>query len=324
MVRVRHRKKKPLIWRLAPGLSALLLAGGIGYYFIEPEFTSASMPGSSSVSNSVPRAVEPSLPTMPEALPADYTDTVTSLCMPFVTAKIECAVSYVISESEPVGGVVSQVPAPGLVGDSVQLVYSKGPAQVVVPILSGLSKADAIERLWSAGLLPRRKTTTDAPAEARTVVDTSVPPSTTVENGSTVDLTYSSGNVLIPNWIGKPKELVEAEANQYGIRVEFKERESPSTDDVVLKQDSAGKSVPFRTVIQVVVSKASEKLNTLPNVVGMTRDQAIALLASQGFVKITTVVNGTSKDAVVVSMKPEAGGSSALGNEIIITVASPQ
>lgn len=322
MAQGKHRKEtsKPSLSSKALLFLALvplaLIAAGV--YFWAP------LPGQADRSPRLTEAeAEENLdPLLPEALPATYGATEATLCAPFTALDVTCSATFTIDETAPVGMLTAQEPAAGERSTAVELTYSKGPARVTVPILSGLPKNEAQELIWAAGLAPGKLTSKDAPITEGLVIDSSLEPSTKVSNGSTIDLTYSTGKITVPTWLGKTQELVEAEAKEFGVRVIFRERTSTETAGTVLVQSSAGKRIPFeREVIIVIAKPEASEATALPDVVGMKQDEAISLLASQGFLKITTVVErkkGAAEE--IIAMSPEAGEEVDASTEIVLTV----
>jgi len=107
-----------------------------------------------------------------------------------IGAGLKVKTTEAISPTVAKGGVVSQSPAPGQVhkGDTVALVISKGPAQVVVPDVRKLDAAAATAKLESAGF-----TVTTAPSPTKagvpgTVVSTDPASGRRVDAGSPVTI----------------------------------------------------------------------------------------------------------------------------------------
>lgn len=282
----------------------LLILSGVGAYFIS-------------------KSVQVKLPIIPSAQAvANYGDTTESLCSRFTKKTIKCSVKWSINEIKNNGQLISQNPLKGIRGSAVSLDYSRGPAQVNVPILAGLTKIDAEKILWSAGLKLGLTKTENEAAPKDTVISSSIKPSTEVSNGTAIDLIYSSGKIKVPNWIDKPKELVEAEASELGVQILFTEKNSNKTLGTVINQTAAGSLIDFNESISVVLAKQNlTKTVLLPNVVGMNKSEAISLLASKGFLKITAVtkLDPTATSEKVVAMKPAPGVIINSATEIVLT-----
>ena len=96
----------------------------------------------------------------------------------------------------PAGDAVKTEPAAGEtveVGSEVTLIVSKGPKQVTVPDVVGLSEAAAKTAIKDAGLKPGEVSQAEAEAPAGTVLSQDPGADSTVDQNSTVALTVSSG-----------------------------------------------------------------------------------------------------------------------------------
>src|SRR5947208_830832 len=95
-------------------------------------------------------------------------------------------------------------------------------AQVKVPKLAGLARADAETALTNAKLVVNTVTTANANVPAGNVIDTKPPADTTVDEGSTVNLEVSSGpaaQVKVPNLAGSAQADAETALKNAGLSV---------------------------------------------------------------------------------------------------------
>src|SRR5262245_2909931 len=169
-----------------------------------------------------------------------------------------------------------------LIGLVVWLLVSGGDNETkTVPAVQGIPLEQAVQRLESAGFeVEMANEANDAPSG--TVVAQDPGAGTEAEEGSTVQLTVSSGpdTVAVPNAVG----LAEAEARDRlvaaGFQVEstgvFSERE-PGT--VASQTPAAGAAAKPGSTVSIEVSKGTG-LVQVPNVVGLTRGQAEAELSN--------------------------------------------
>lgn len=313
----RHKKKRPLIQRLAPLALTLLVGAGV-FYFMAPESVSPAI-RSEQVEQASPVIEEPGLLA---ARAATFEDTPESLCQPFVDVEVQCIAVFEINETVPVGAVVSQSPAPGEPANSVKVVYSKGPSIVTVPILAGFDRKEVAKVVWESGLTLGTVNKKTAAAPPGVIVSSSLAPSSQVANGAVINLRFSSGFVKVPDWTGKTKEFVVAEAREFGLTVRFMEKNSKKTPGTVIAQSKKSGKIVFSKEIVITLAKGAvtEEVE-LPDVVGMKQDEAISLLASLGFIKITTVPTGAdTKTPVVISMSPAAESPTDPAREIVLTV----
>jgi serine/threonine-protein kinase len=126
-------------------------------------------------------------------------------------------------------------------GTAVDVVVSSGPAQVPVPTLVGLSRAEALNALTSAGLTlgSLDQKASDLPAD--TVLSSDPPEDTLVDEGSAVSLVVSSGKVKVPDVRGETEAQAKADLGNAGFNVVVITQEDGSVDaGTVLAQSPSG------------------------------------------------------------------------------------
>lgn len=187
--------------------------------------------------------------------------------------------------SVPAGTVMSSDPPQDqtLHKDSVvTLVVSSGPRQMDVPALVGLTQDEAAAAL-SAQALAVGSTTSifDGDVEKGRVISASLPdggevPAVLPET-STIDLVVSLGG--IPNVVGLTEDEAAAAAKEAGLALDRSGEDWSDTvaAGVVLTQANPEAPATTGDTVSVVVSKGPEPV-AVPNVVGMTRDEAKAAL----------------------------------------------
>ena len=113
-----------------------------------------------------------------------------------------------VSEEEspaPAGEVIRQTPSAGSEvepGSTISIVVSRGEAQVTVPNVIGQLRADAVQALRDAGLVPSvQEQETDVPSQVGRVTDQFPPPGAAVTRGTEVTVVVgkqASGAVTTP------------------------------------------------------------------------------------------------------------------------------
>ena len=146
-------------------------------------------------------------------------------------------------------------------------------------------------------------------------------------NGTVVDVVVSTGRVTVPDWTGKTREFIEAEASSLGIQVVFKEKKvNEEAPGIALNQSVKGKAIASDQTVTVVISKlVSTEKAAIPTVVGKSESEAVSLLASAGFLKIKTVSQPAKNvnKSTVTRVAPEEGTEVLVGQEITLYVATP-
>jgi serine/threonine-protein kinase len=141
--------------------------------------------------------------------------------------------------------VIRTDPGPGRPAErnsAVTMVVSSGPAQVTVPSVVGETQEDAFARLREEGLSPAaRERPSNKPVD--TVIEQSPAAGQEVEEGSTVTLFVSNGEVReIPDVIGSPQSEAEADLEDagFGVNVRTRPTDQPEEDGTVLSQSPRG------------------------------------------------------------------------------------
>jgi serine/threonine-protein kinase len=165
--------------------------------------------------------------------------------------------------------VLSQKPEAGTTvnaGSVIDIVISSGLAKATVPDLSSAkSQDDANKLLGDAGLKLGTITQKDSPTNidvpaAGTVLSQSPAPAATVEAGSAVDVTISSGKVTVPNVVGKSKTQANNDLVNAGFNVQVIYEPGPSKPDGLVLAQTPGKgqgAVPGSTVTLTVAKLVS-------------------------------------------------------------------
>jgi serine/threonine-protein kinase len=126
------------------------------------------------------------------------------------------AKGQVVSTDPPSGGSIEK-------GGTVTLLVSKGPEQVAVPSLLGLSPEDAERRLREVGLeVGTRGAKFSEDVEKGKVISSSPKAETLVKPGRTVDIVVSKGieQVEVPNLLGQQRGDVERQLRELGFDVD--------------------------------------------------------------------------------------------------------
>jgi serine/threonine-protein kinase len=128
--------------------------------------------------------------------------------------------------------------------------------------------------------------------------------------------------VIVPNVEGLPQSEAVANLNTAGLVIMISGHEVSATapDDTILSQAvPAGQSVSKGQVIGVTVATAMPKV---PDVVGKTRDDAVAALKEAGYgVQSESVSHETIAEGQVVSQNPKAGEGLEKAKDVTIQVS---
>ena len=232
-----------------------------------------------------------------------------------------------VRSQAPFDQVVDQDPNPredAEEGSTVVLEVSGGPGTVRVPTVRGLPQAVAIEALDKRDLkatVDRRPSET---IEKGIAVRTVPAAGEEVERGERVQLFVSSGpeQVDVPDVTGLSRDSAADLLAGAGLETAVQERESEEPEDDVISQDpAAGTEVDRGTTVTITVSTGIERVS-VPNVVGLSRRDAVAQLREAGLVAAPREVDVTdpSQDGVVTDQRPAAGIELEKGGQVVIMV----
>lgn len=220
------------------------------------------------------------------------------------------------SDSLDVGLVTQQSPGQGSrleAGASVAVDVVVGPLLRMSPWVIGLGADNAVERLEARGFeVVARDPQFDEVVPAGVVMASFVAGSSVaggllLEPGTRFDLLISSGPIprTVPELVGLPVGDAQARVAATGLVLVEAEREFSETVplDIVISQSSAsGSQAPRDTTITVVVSKGQDR-RPVPDVSGLTIEEATASLESVGLFRSGVSGGGD----IVEGSSPRAG-----------------
>ncbi|MGW0930423.1 Stk1 family PASTA domain-containing Ser/Thr kinase [Streptomyces sp. NPDC002644] len=131
----------------------------------------------------------------------------------------------------------------------------------------------------------------------------------------------------VPSFVGDTKAEARERAGNVGLEVTFTERECEDQpkNRVCSQNPDKGTKLDKGESVALVVSTGAPKAE-VPDVVGMTEDEATEKLEAEGFeVAVENEVNGQQEAGTVLDQDPGDGVEREKGTEITITVAqAPQ
>jgi serine/threonine-protein kinase len=211
-----------------------------------------------------------------------------------------------------------------LLGWAAWALLGGGTKSVRVDDVTGMSLADATEAIEAQGLVVGDTTPQPSEEKKNTVLAQNPPANTEVEEGSTVDLTFSSGpeQVSVPKLVGLPQSEAIAALQSADLKVgEITPRDSDQPAGNVLESNpEEGKQVDVGTEVDLIVSTG---LVEVPDVVGETQSDAEAILSEEGFdPNVVFEETDEAPDGTVISQAPSGGSTASRGTVVTITVAT--
>jgi eukaryotic-like serine/threonine-protein kinase len=227
------------------------------------------------------------------------------------------------------GGVIGTIPPAGArtrTRTKVQVITSKGPEFLLVPDVLGDTQAHAVEALTTAGFSPLVAMAFDETVPKGRVIRQDPDPNAKSERGSTVTVMISEGPppIKIPDLKDQPAANAQAALVSLGFTVTQKQDFSATIQpgNVIRTNPPAGTSAPKGSEVILVVSKGPRTF-PMPNVVGLTKEEATAQLEALGL-SVNTVFLPPSPGSppdIVVYQGPAQGTSVHAGSQVTIYVS---
>jgi serine/threonine-protein kinase len=311
LAKTAHGRRARGWWLLALVLLLAAVAGGTGWYFGGGPGSQVTVPTVNGTSEDAARKA-------------------------LTSAGFTAASDQVYSSTVPTGTVVSSTPGQGTKaakGSKVELHVSQGPQPITIPALAGLSKAQA------------EKAITDAGAVLGTVdeqfvsdVQKGVVVSAAQADGAKADLSkggaYFKGQKVnlvvslgaVPDVTGKTESAAQSALAAVGLK--SAEGTTDYSDDVpqgsVISQAPQNEG-PVRKGDTIVldISKGPQ-LFPVPNVVGMSRDQAKKALSDAGFVPVYSAFWDAVPDGLtkVQSQSPDSSSQQPKGTKVNLGIVA--
>ncbi len=202
--------------------------------------------------------------------------------------------------------------------------FEDTPDQVQVPDLLGMTEQQARAAIGDAGLSVGQPEYVADPDVARDKVIKQDPNRDTfVDPGATVTITVSTGKPMtsVPSVVGQDRAAARTTLENAHLVPVFQEKEADAPRGQVVETDpAAGEQVPEGTRITVFFSDGPEKV---PDVVGMTQEEAEQALKQAGFKAfVTTSADTEEPKGTVINQNPEGGQEEPEGTSVTIVVSS--
>jgi eukaryotic-like serine/threonine-protein kinase len=227
------------------------------------------------------------------------------------------------------GNVVRQDPGDGEKkdkGSTVNVWISSGKGKVTVPDVVGMTQVDATQALMAKGLKVNAKSETNKDKPVGEVLRQNPTGDTEVDAGATVTIVVvaPSNTVAVPSVLTMNQDAAKALLEGMNLQVKVEMIDSTQTGGTVVDQDPKGSvEVEPNSVVTIFVSNAPLPTTVkVPAVVGLTRSQAVAKLATYSL-KANIVYQETPDYApnLVILQDPTAGVEVEKNSTVQITVS---
>ncbi|WP_024876964.1 Stk1 family PASTA domain-containing Ser/Thr kinase [Saccharomonospora piscinae] len=236
--------------------------------------------------------------------------------------------------SDQIGNVIGTNPDPGSeVALDTEIVLSVGtaPEKVEVPPLADMSREAAEAALEEANLtLDPNVTEVEVDDENLygKVIGQDPAEGTEVEQGHAVSIEIGTEPDLVevPNMTSKSFEEAKATLEDAGLTVVRNDVDGEADPGTVVNQTPNGGSVPKGSQVQLDVSNGSQQQIQVPDLTGMTEDEALAALQNAGWegshTTQTEEVSDSEDVGRVTNSNPAAGTSIAKDQQIVLYIGA--
>nr|WP_131764753.1 Stk1 family PASTA domain-containing Ser/Thr kinase [Candidatus Protofrankia californiensis] len=171
-----------------------------------------------------------------------------------------------IESNEPKDQVLDVDPAPGSTTSKtaqVTVTVSKGPGDLAVPDVTGLTQAAATSKLKAMGLTVKTSAFAEATTRKPGVVESTDPAvGTSVIPGDQVIIYVVSPQATVPNVTDQPVDPAKAELERYGFKVVQQSVASSKPTGTVVSQNPGGGSATRGSTVTLYVSQQSTATET--------------------------------------------------------------
>jgi beta-lactam-binding protein with PASTA domain len=237
-----------------------------------------------------------------------------------------------VESGEPVGVVIAQTPEAGTKvdkGSTVTLRVSKGPGQVQVPQVEGLSLQKASSALQKAGLFADSSSQSSDTVPKGQVISADPSEGSLVQKGSHVRLEVSSGpeQVKVPGVVGKDSSTAHSDLQQAGLKFTDEQQFSDTVPEgnVISQSPVAGDEVDKGSEVVLTISKGPD-LAEVPGVTGLTEAEATGQIQDAGL-KVQSKplnVSDQAQNGLVVRQRPQPGTQLKKGRTVVIYIGNFQ
>ena len=194
----------------------------------------------------------------------------------------------------------------------LRLIVSQGTETASVPDVTGSTEKEAMQALKKANFKVAITREFSADVDKGLVVDQTPKGLTSLAVGGTVNLVISKGPdlVVVPKLVGLTEAEAKKELEKAGLKAgQAKKRTTTgTTPGIILEQSvAAGKKLDRGSAVDYFVAAAPTTI-AMPNLIGLTAEQARDKLAPLGFADPTSTTEASTKPiGEVVGQDPQPG-----------------
>ena len=210
-------------------------------------------------------------------------------------------------------------------GSEVTITIGGGPDTATVPDVTGRTVDEASQLLIEAGFVPSQRAEENADIEEGLVIRTDPAAGADAAVNSTVTIFYSAGpdTIAIPDVRGQSENDARNTLSGAGFTGNIQAQQEASNDvpqgQVIRTDPPAGQQAAANATITLFVSSGRGQVG-VPNVEGLTEDNARAQLQGFDVQILDQEVNDPNQDGRVLSQNPPGGTQVDEGSTITLVI----
>lgn len=223
------------------------------------------------------------------------------------------------------------------------LVLIVGGVFLLRPLLSGGGGSDLVEvpnflgkniddvlsdQLYQDFLLVRGDTVYSDKYQEDEICDQSMPKGKRVQKNTTIELTVSKGakTAPMPDLLNKTQQEADTALNalemELSVEYVFEESDSVEKDRIISTEPTAGTTLGTGQAIKITISAGQgTKMTKVPNVIGMTKEQAVEYLQDNNLDVSVTEVENDEDEGLVFYQSVKSGQEVPEGTTVSIKVS---
>ncbi|WP_019811018.1 Stk1 family PASTA domain-containing Ser/Thr kinase [Saccharomonospora halophila] len=215
--------------------------------------------------------------------------------------------------------------------ETITLYVGEAPRQVQVPNLVDLTRADAEKRLSEAGLKldPNvEETKVQDPEKQGKVVEQSPAGGAQLRQGGQVSIVLGvePDEVEVPNMTGSTFEEAKARLTELDLTVKRSDVDHEEPEGTVVGQEPNGGRVTKGSEVELQVSNGSQARIEIPDLQGMTEQEAVTALQEAGWTGSHSVrrerVSDSDDVGLVTNSNPSSGSSVPKDQSIVLFIGA--
>ncbi|GAA1864093.1 Stk1 family PASTA domain-containing Ser/Thr kinase [Myceligenerans crystallogenes] len=211
-------------------------------------------------------------------------------------------------------------------GSTVKIFVSGAPGEVGVPNILGMTQAQVKQNLEAVGLKLGDWTAKSSSKPKDESIESQPAPGTTVKEGSSVNVFYSSGMITLPDLTGFSEKQATDQLKELGFYPETVPQDSTDfpAGQVIRTDPVGGGDVAVGSTVKVFVAKEPEEVSLPAEIIGMPEDEALEICRQSFHCEVEYGVSDQAEPGQVYNTNPAPGLAIEPGSDVILQVVDDE